>query len=116
VQSNETIILDSGTTTAEVARHLKIRKLQSIYRDYQRSKTSLQRAHGCPRHFGNHDWRIAPPGIGFFVGPQAETMLKELHADRLFLAVDGFDLEIGPSTPDVFEAQLNGLMMRISKE
>ena len=24
-----------------------------------------------------------------FVGPQAEAMLKEFHADRLFLAVDG---------------------------
>lgn len=43
-------------------------------------------------------------------------MLREFHADRLFLAVDGFDLEIGPSTPDVLEAQLNSLMMRISKE
>ena len=51
-----------------------------------------------------------------FVGPQAETMLKEFHADRLFLAVDGFDLVIGASTPDVFEAQLNGLMMQVSKE
>jgi DeoR family transcriptional regulator, aga operon transcriptional repressor len=51
-----------------------------------------------------------------FVGPQAEAMLKEFHADRLFLAVDGFDLEIGPSTPDVLEAQLNSLMMRVSKE
>jgi len=43
-------------------------------------------------------------------------MLREFRADRLFLAVDGFDLEIGPSTPDVLEAQLNGLMMGISKE
>ena len=43
-------------------------------------------------------------------------MLKEFHADRLFLAVDGFDLEAGPSTPDVLEAQLNTLMVRISKE
>jgi DeoR family transcriptional regulator of aga operon len=51
-----------------------------------------------------------------FVGPQSEAMLKEVHADRLFLAVDGFDLEIGASTPDVFEAQLNGLMMQVSKE
>ena len=51
-----------------------------------------------------------------FVGPQAEAMLREFHADRLFLAVDGFDLEIGPSTPDVLEAQLNSLMVRISKE
>ena len=51
-----------------------------------------------------------------FVGPQAEAMLGQFHADRLFLAVDGFDLEVGPSTPDVLEAQLNGLMVRISKE
>src|SRR5262249_46483529 len=51
-----------------------------------------------------------------FVGPQAEQILRELHADRLFLAVDGFDLENGPSTPDILEAQLNGLMMEVAKE
>ena len=43
-------------------------------------------------------------------------MLKDLHADRLFLAVDGFDLEHGPTTPDVLEAQLNSLMMTVAKE
>src|SRR5256884_2979900 len=51
-----------------------------------------------------------------FVGPQAEAMMNEFHADRLFLAVDGFDLENGPSTPDVLEAQLNNVMMRSAKE
>ena len=51
-----------------------------------------------------------------FVGPQAATMLKDLHADRLFLAVDGFDLEHGPTTPDVLEAHLNGLLMSVAKE
>jgi len=51
-----------------------------------------------------------------FVGPQAEAMLRDLHADRLFLAVDGLDLAGGPFTPDVLEAQLNGLMMKVSKE
>jgi DeoR family transcriptional regulator of aga operon len=51
-----------------------------------------------------------------FVGPQAETMLKDLHADRLFLAVDGFDLEAGATTPDVLEAQLNSCMMNVAKE
>jgi DeoR/GlpR family transcriptional regulator of sugar metabolism len=34
----------------------------------------------------------------------------------LFLAVDGFDLEHGPSTPDILEAQLNGLMMDVARE
>jgi len=51
-----------------------------------------------------------------FVGPQAEAMLKDLHADRLFLAGNGFDLENGPTTPDVLEAQLNGLMVQAAKE
>jgi DeoR family transcriptional regulator of aga operon len=43
-------------------------------------------------------------------------MMNEFHADRLFLAVDGFDLENGPSTPDVLEAQLNNVMIRSAKE
>ena len=51
-----------------------------------------------------------------FVGPHAEQILRELHADRLFLAVDGFDLENGASTPDILEAQLNGLMMEVARE
>jgi len=43
-------------------------------------------------------------------------MMNEFHADRLFLAVDGFDLENGPSTPDLLEAQLNNVMIRSAKE
>src|SRR5256884_2849287 len=50
------------------------------------------------------------------VGPQAEAMMNEFHADRLFLAVDGFDLANGPSTPDVLEAQLNNVMIRSARE
>src|SRR6185503_14607802 len=50
-----------------------------------------------------------------FVGPQAETMLRDLHANQLFLAVDGLDITNGPFTADVLEAQLNGQMMGVSK-
>jgi DeoR family transcriptional regulator, aga operon transcriptional repressor len=115
IQNNETVILDSGTTTAEIARHLKARRLQSInvithalniaYELMDAPDISVIMIGGLLR-----------PVSGSFVGPQAEAMLKEFHADRLFLAVDGFDLEIGPSTPDVLEAQLNSVMMRISRE
>src|SRR5437660_7082198 len=115
VQSNETIILDSGTTTAEVARHLKSRKLQSItvITNALNVASELMDARGISVIMIGG---LLRPVSGSFVGPQAETMLKELHADRLFLAVDGFDLEIGPSTPDILEAQLNGLMMDVAKE
>ena len=115
VKPNETIILDSGTTTAEVARCLKTAKLYNV--------TVITNALNIAAELAT------APGISLimiggilrqisssFVGPQAEQMLRELRADRLFLAVDGFDLDIGPSTPDILEAQLNGLMMKVAKE
>jgi len=49
------------------------------------------------------------------VGPQAEEVLRGLNADHLFLGVDAVDLEAGMSTPDVLEAQLNALMIRVSR-
>ena len=115
VRNGETIILDSGTTTVEIARHLKIIKTQSI--------TVITNALNIAVELTD------TPGISLimvggilrrlscsFVGPQAEAMMNEFHADRLFLAVDGFDLETGPSTPDVLEAQLNNTMMRSARE
>ena len=115
IQNGETVILDSGTTTAEIARHLKMRRLQSvtvITHALNIASELLDASTLSVIMIGG----LLRPVSGSFVGPQAETMLKEFHADRLFLAVDGFDLELGPSTPDLLEAQLNTLMMRISKE
>jgi DeoR family transcriptional regulator, aga operon transcriptional repressor len=115
VRPNEVIILDSGTTTAEVARQLKARKIQpvTIITNALNIASELMDAAGASVIVIGG---LLRPISCSFVGPQAEMMLKEFHADRLFLAVDGFDLEIGASTPDVFEAQLNTLMMRVSKE
>lgn len=115
VKANEVVILDSGTTTAEVARQIKARKVQPV--------TVITNALNIASEL------IDAPGVSLiviggllrpvscsFVGPQAENMLKEFHADKLFLAVDGFDLDVGASTPDVFEALINGLMMQLAKE
>lgn len=115
VKANEVIILDSGTTTAEVARQIKARKVQpvTIITNALNIASELMDATGISVIVVGGLMR---PVSCSFVGPQAEMMLKEFHADRLFLAVDGFDLEIGASTPDVFEAQLNRLMMQVSKE
>ena len=49
-------------------------------------------------------------------GPHAEQTLRALYADRLFLGVDGLDSEIGLMTPDVLEAQLNAVMIQVSRE
>ena len=50
------------------------------------------------------------------VGILAERGFKDYFCDKLFLGVDGFDLDFGISTPDPEEAHLNQIMIEISKE
>ena len=49
------------------------------------------------------------------VGPLAEDVLKEIHADIVFLGVDGFDLEVGLTTPNVLEARVNRAMVKAAQ-
>jgi DeoR/GlpR family transcriptional regulator of sugar metabolism len=51
-----------------------------------------------------------------FVGPQAEQMMDSLHADHCFLSTVGLDAEIGLTTLDIMEAQLNRRMMEASAQ
>jgi DeoR family transcriptional regulator of aga operon len=115
IREGETIILDSGTTTVEIARQIKFLKLKSL--------TVITNALNIAMELANlpHLRVIMIGGIlrqmsYSTVGPQAEQILRALNADRLFLGVDGLDPEIGLTTPDLLEAQLNGLMIRVSRE
>jgi DeoR family transcriptional regulator of aga operon len=115
IRDHEIVMLDSGTTTAEVARHIKFLKLKSL--------TVITNALNIAMELANlpHLRVIMIGGIlrqmsYSLVGPHAEHTLKGLNADRLFLGVDGLDPEIGLTTPDVLEAQLNNMMIRVSRE
>jgi DeoR family transcriptional regulator of aga operon len=45
------------------------------------------------------------------VGPLAEDVLSEMHADILFLGVDGFDVKVGLMTPNLAESRVNRAMV-----
>ena len=49
------------------------------------------------------------------VGPLAEDVLDEMHADILFLGVDGFDVETGITTPNFLESRVNRAMVKSSR-
>lgn len=115
VEPGETIILDSGTTTAEIARHLKRMKTQPLTVITNALNIAIELADSPGISLIMIGGLLRPVSCSF-VGPQAEAMMNEFHANRLFLAVDGFDLENGPSTPDVLEAQLNNVMIRSARE
>lgn len=114
-RDGETIILDSGTTTVEIARQIR----KSKFRALNVITNALNIAMGLANL--RHVRVIMIGGLlrqtGYsVVGPGAEHALRGLHADRLFLGVDGLDPEIGLMTPDVLEANLNAIMIEIARE
>jgi DeoR family transcriptional regulator of aga operon len=115
IREDEIVILDSGTTTAEIARQVKFLKLKSLTVVTNALNVGLELANlphvrivmvgGLLRHTSSST-----------VGPHAEQTLRGLNADRLFLGVDALDPDIGVSTPDLLEAQVNRLMIKVSRE
>jgi DeoR family transcriptional regulator of aga operon len=114
IRDGETLILDSGTTTAEIAKQIRALKLNSINVITNALNIAVLLANAP------HVNLIIPGGIlrrksWSLSGPQAEQALRDLQADHVFLGVDSLDPEIGLMTPHVLEAQLNALMIRISR-
>src|SRR5580698_9383904 len=115
IQDGETIILDSGTTTAEIARALRKADLKSInVITNALNLAALLMDVPAVR-------LIVPGGIlrresNSLTGPMAEAALAKLQADRVYLGADGIDPEIGVMTPHLPEAELNAQMISISRQ
>ncbi len=115
IRDDETVILDSGTTTAEIARALRKTELRSInVITNALNIAALLMDVPAVR-------LIVPGGIlrresNSLSGPMAESALANLQADRLYLGADGLDPEIGVMTPHLQEAELNAKMIRIARQ
>lgn len=113
INENETIIIDSGTTTMEVAKNLD--KFQSL--------TVVTNAIDIALEVSKYD-RFNVILLGGHlresslstVGPLAESVLKVCYCDKLFLGVDSFNIKEGISTPNIEEANINQTMMTMAKE
>ncbi len=113
IESGDTIILDSGTTTMEINNHLP----------NTGALTVITNALNIANKLVEHELvNVIVPG-GFLrknslslVGTTAEESFKNYFCDKLFLAVDGFNTTFGLSTPNVEEAHLNRVMISIAKQ
>lgn len=115
LKPHQTIILDSGTTTAQIAKHIKAERIHplTVITNALNIAYELAETEGISFIMIGGILRQASSS---FVGPQAERMLQDLHADHLFLAVDGLHPDVGFSTPDILEAQLNNVMIHVSNK
>jgi DeoR family transcriptional regulator, aga operon transcriptional repressor len=115
VKDGETIMLDSGTTTLEIARQIRYVKFRSLNVITNALNIAMELA-SLPQVRLIMIGGILRQMSYSLAGPPAEVIVRGLHADRLYLGVDGLDPEIGLMTPDVLEAQLNALMIQVSRE
>jgi len=111
VEEGQVVILDSGTTTTEIARALRhfhnltiVTNAVNIAADLSGSAVELILTGGTLR---KNSFSL--------VGPVAEETLHRLSADVLFLGVDGFDVQYGLTTPNLLEAKVNRVMVEVSK-
>jgi DeoR family transcriptional regulator of aga operon len=111
VTEGQVVILDSGTTTTAIARAL--RNFQNV--------TIITNAVNIAAELSGSALEVILTGGSLrknsfsLVGPIAEETLHKLHADILFLGVDGFDVQHGLSTPNLLESKVNRAMIEISK-
>ena len=113
VKDGETIILDSGTTTQEIARHLKGKKGLQVITNGVNVAMELLGVQGIQLVIVGGILRADSVSV---VGGFAENMLEHLSADRLFLGAAACDPDFGPSTPDLEESLVNQAMVKIARE
>jgi DeoR/GlpR family transcriptional regulator of sugar metabolism len=110
VQSDMTVFVNSGTTTAALLRHLRTRAdLSNVT-----LVTNNLRAVAEPWESGVEILILGGVFSGraqSVVGRFSADMLRQLGADLAFIGVDGVSLKYGVTTPSTQEAEIGQLMV-----
>jgi DeoR family transcriptional regulator, aga operon transcriptional repressor len=111
IRPGQVVILDSGTTTTAIARGC--RRVPNL--------TVITNATNIAAELADSSVEVILTGGSLrknsysLVGPLAEESLGKLSADMLFLAVDGFDVQSGLTTPNQLEARVNRAMSKSAR-
>jgi DeoR family transcriptional regulator of aga operon len=113
VQPGDNIVIDSGTTTISLARHLRDAESVTVATNGLNIAWELQDAPGVDLILTGGLLHKKSLSIQ---GSQAEACLQAYSFDKLFLGVDGFDLQFGVTTHHEAEASLNHKMVERSRK
>jgi len=108
IDENDSIMIASGTTVQAFSKFIKPKNkltvitssLYVVLHLLQDKNIEILQLGGYIRH-----------SSGSVIGSYAEHILGNISCSKLFLGVDGFDLEYGLSTTNLEEAQLNKKML-----
>lgn len=113
IKEGDTIMIDSGTTALEVARHLdRFHDLTIITNSINAMMEALKYKRFRVMLMGGS---VRESSMSL-VGSLAESNLKLFYCDKLFLGVDSFSVDAGLSTPSIEEASTNQVMISRARE
>ena len=113
IEDGDTIVLDSGTTTTEIAKNLEQFKNLTIITNALNIAIILSEYEGFNIFMPGGILRKKSLSL---VGVLADENFAKFYCDKLFLGVDGFDTTHGLSTPNSEEAHLNQIMINVAKK
>lgn len=113
IEDGDTIVLDSGTTTTEIAKNLSKFKNLTIITNALNIAIILSEYEGFNIFMPGGILRKKSLSL---VGVLADENFGKFYCDKLFLGVDGFDTTHGLSTPNSEEAHLNQIMINTAKK
>jgi DeoR family fructose operon transcriptional repressor len=112
IQDGETVMLDAGSTTLQIAKQLRNRRNIKV----------VTNAVNIAWELSSSEVEVTVTGGTLrrntlaLVGPLANASLAELHVDKLFLATNGLDLKKGLTSPNLTEAQAKKAMIDSARE
>lgn len=113
VAPGDSIVLDSGTTALQIALHLPdTDEITVVTNDFEILAALAQSSHINVMMLGG---ALRRKNMAFY-GAQTMSALDDLHVDKLFLGVDGFDVERGITTHHEPEAMLNRKMVEAARQ
>lgn len=113
LQPNDSILIASGTTVLALARNIQAKTNLTVI------TPSLNVALELNRHPEIEVMQLGGvmrKSSSSVTGPYAESILADFSCSKLFLGVDGIDLDFGLSTTNVMEAHLNRQMIKVSQK
>jgi DeoR family transcriptional regulator of aga operon len=113
IEPNDSIIIASGTTVLALAKNIQPKESLTVI------TAALNVAMELVKHPNIEVLQlggIMRKSSSSVTGPYAESILNDFFCSKLFLGVDGIDIEFGLTTASAMEASLNRKMIAVSQK
>lgn len=114
INEGDTVLLDSGTTTFEIARAIRNKKI-TLITNSATIIADMMHAKDCKMEIVSTGG-IFRTNFRAFIGTSAEDFIRNIVPDKVFIGANGFSVKRGATTPNMTEASIKRVMIASGKK